>query len=148
MAGADFALSQQRVLSAMRWLCIAGAAIVVCGFLLAGATGVHYWIDRSGKVLVVVSLGLTYLQFRLEYRHPDRLAKRVVKARRRAEDKGYLTDAGAFAGSAAEKQTEAFERMRRRVFMRALLLAGAGELIAAFGSVAFGALVGAMAAPA
>lgn len=117
------------------------AMIASLGLLAAGTLGSGHWIERSGKVMVAASLLFTFMQFRYE----SSFAARSVSMRQLAEkivnEKGIPDADGELVVDRAVAEAQVrFETMRRRVFLHALATAGIGELMAAFGDIAFSAV--------
>jgi hypothetical protein len=91
-------------------------------------------VDRGGKVIVVISLFLTYLQFRYEV--GLRQQNLVVKshAETMAQNKGL--PAHEIASLLRDVDTSLnvrYETVRHRVLVNALFMAGIGEVISGFG---------------
>lgn len=108
-------------------------------FLAAGCMAAYltqdgHWVDRSGKLIVALSLGLTYAQFRFELtydadatnvaasvgtRSPTDWEQQVLSTRVRHERRSFS------------------ERTRHYLLTNALVGAAAGEIVSACGGVVF-----------
>ncbi len=132
---------ERRVKRLILWFRVLIAAILLLGLLAATVTDSGKWVDRSGKVMVAASLLLTFLQFRYENQFATRFGSMPHLAEKLGNKKGIPKDEAArVVGGAIAELRVRFEDVRRRVLLHALATAGIGELIAAFGDVAFSAV--------
>lgn len=134
----EFGLDVNNVEVLIRWFYLLIAIIVLGGILVASITGSGHWVDRSGKVMVAASLFLTFLQFHYEKRFPVRSECALGKIEKLVGSKGCSDEevARVVARATSELQVR-FDGVRQRVFLHALASAGVGELLAAFGDIAF-----------
>ena len=131
-------LNESKMESLIPWFRLLIASIVFLGMLAAGISGSGHWVDRSGKVMVAASLLLTFLQFRYEAQFTARPEMVTVRVRKLVQEKGILgEEAECLVGRKVAELRVRFEGVRRQVFLHALATAGIGELIAAFGDIAF-----------
>ena len=123
------------------WFRVLIGVIVSLGLLAAVLTGSGHWVDRSGKVMVAASFLLTFLQFHYENQFAARFASKQRLAEKLVGDKGIPEEEAEriVARSVAELRAR-FEGVRRRVLLQSLATAGIGEIIAAFGDIAFTAM--------
>ena len=113
-------------------------AILLVGIGVACVTGVERWIERSGHLLVAGSLFLTYLQFRYESHFSNRYRTAALRAEQLAAEKYIpVEEARRVIDEAARNLNARFEAVRHTVLVNAVISAAAGELIAAFGDLAF-----------
>ena len=111
--------------------------IVSLGIAAAIATDSGKWIDRSGKLVVAVSLFLIFIQFRYEefFAKSGKSESSIVDE---IEEKGApKQEASRIAGQKVEETKDRFEIINRRVTLHSLFTAGVGEVIAAFGDVGY-----------
>lgn len=116
---------------------VAGVILFV-GSIVAWKTSHPHWVESAGKLLVVMSLYFTYLQFRLESDHAKENQDRELALREEISERGMPKEAAeATFLEIRDKYRFEFEHLRRRVLMNALIMAASGELVAAFGPAAF-----------
>lgn len=137
----EIAVGERAVLRLIPLSRLCAAFIVVCGAAIAWHTESPHWVDSAGKVVIVVSLFFTYLQFRLEFEYHERQELAQVAVKRELADRGIpLGERDELSLEIKEEGRNRFNRARHRVLMNALVLAGCGELVAAFGSFVFEAI--------
>jgi len=120
------------------YLRIADVLLLFGGIYLAFQTGNEHWVNRSGAIIVVSSLVLTFAQFRYEGNMGRMLLGQREVAKRRLENK--VLPEYKIREIIEERQKEAeenFEQMRHSILLNALLIAAAGEFIHGFGDLIF-----------
>jgi hypothetical protein len=114
------------------------AVILIIGVFVAIETTSGRWIDRSGKVMVAVSFLVTFWQFRYENQVAARSKSILLMPEKLIEAKGVPQEEAIRVASqiVTDLQTR-IEKVRLRLLLHALVVAGIGELIAAFGEDIF-----------
>jgi len=124
-----------RTLWFFRAVCV--GAVGMCVFI-AVYTGDGHWVERSGKVIIALSLLLTYAQFRFEVSYESFPHAAAEKARALLEGRG-LSEAERvnITTRTLEQARTGIDSTRRRLLLNALVAVAVGELVSAFGEVVF-----------
>lgn len=133
----DSEYDERKVKNLIWFFWVIVSAIVVGGLVVAILTGTGKWVDRSGKLVVAASLILIFVQFRYEGYFFNSIKPNTL-IDDEMQDKGVpQQESLAIAEQKVERSKEDFENMRRRLLLLSLGTAGTGEIIAAFGEVAY-----------
>jgi hypothetical protein len=118
------------------WIIV--AVLILLGCLASAAFSDGHWIERTGKLVVAASLGMTYLQFQFESERHRHVDSRI------ADTESSLTTSGVprqhreeLLEATASDVAESYERSRRQILLNAIAAAALGECLAALGSPAF-----------
>jgi hypothetical protein len=113
-------------------------ATLLAGVIATAKTGDDRWVERSGGMLVAMSLILSYVQFRYEIAH--RAAEHAVleRASRLVKQKMFVGqgDQDAVLKNVGTTVRQALEAERAYILVNALLTAALGEVVSAFGGLA------------
>lgn len=117
-------------------------AVIAAGVAIAHRTMMEEWVERTGHVVLVLSLGLSFLQLRYEFSHEDdareaeRVASTILESRPLSPEERAET-----VRRIREQMDSRFSDTRRRLIAQTLAGAAVGELVAAFGGRLFDLIV-------
>jgi hypothetical protein len=130
-------LGDQRNLKWIVWIFRGMCFLVIVGGIAIGMrTHEVEWVNRSGDVLVAMSLILTFAQFVYERQQAPLIAAAVQRAGELMKKRELIP--GEYAETLLKvrlEATERYETMRFYILLNTLIVAAAGELISAFGGV-------------
>jgi hypothetical protein len=129
-------LGEPQIARMMRWFWGGALAVASLGVVADLRWGCEYF-QRSGKVIVALALLATYGQFVYERRFLEALPELKETVRDRLKEKGLSgTELSLQVSRESAEMKKAMEEARRKILITALLAAGSGEVIAAFGDFA------------
>jgi hypothetical protein len=129
-------LGEPQIARMMKWFWGGVLAVASLGMATDLRWGCEYF-QRSGKVIVALALLATYGQFVYERRFLEALPILENTVRDRLREKGFSgTELSLLVSQKSAEMKEGMEAARRKILITALLAAGSGEVIAAFGDFA------------
>lgn len=119
---------------------VAGVIVAIAWVAVARGYDAE-WLNRAGALLVIISLGLTFIQFYYEIQSDEILDRGAALARDRLARKGLV---GSTADQILQEKSEGArsdqKNVRSLIFLNSILIAALGETLHGFGGWLWGVI--------
>jgi hypothetical protein len=116
------------------WFRYAALGVIGAAVAVVWHGGQEEWLNRAGALLTMVSLGLTYFQFRYELQTETARTSRVDNDRWQIEQMGVTgSKLDQILRRDLDQESENREKIRSMIFMNSLVIAVFGEFLHGFG---------------